>query len=66
MNIESYHLSASDVETSKEVLDWNDVAPTRSFQAGDMIVEGDARWQVIGVRKTSTAKLLLIHLRGDS
>ncbi len=62
MSVETYHLIAYEVETNNEVLNCSGVAPTPRFYKENVIVDGDTRWQVVGVRKTSTEKLWLVDL----
>jgi hypothetical protein len=63
MNVEPYHLIAYEVGTDSEVLNWPNVAPTRRFRKGDVIEEGNTRWQVTGVRNTSTEQLWLVDVK---
>jgi hypothetical protein len=63
MNLSPYHLIAHEIGTDTVVLDWPNVVPTRRFQRGDVISEGDAQWQVVGVRNTSTEQLWLIDVK---
>ena len=58
----TYDLVAFELETNKEVLNWFGVLATRRFRAGDVIMNRDIRWHVVGVRNTSTEKLWLVDV----
>jgi hypothetical protein len=61
--LKTYRLVAYELGTDREVLNWPDVAPTRRFQRGDIIKDGNAAWEVVGVRDTSTESLWLVDVR---
>jgi hypothetical protein len=61
---ETYQLIGYEIETNREVLNWRSVAPTRRFHRGDVIEDGVMRWQIIGVRRTSTQYIWLVDLKG--
>jgi hypothetical protein len=63
MNLTAYHLIAYEVGTDIEVLNWPNVVPIHRFNRGDLIGEGDAQWQVVGARNTSTEQLWQIDVK---
>jgi hypothetical protein len=63
MESKAYQLTGYEVGTDREVVNWPDVGPTRRFWRGDVIEDGTARWEIIGVRNTSTENLWLVEVR---
>jgi hypothetical protein len=63
MNERAYRFIAHEVGTDVEILYWRDVFPTHRFHRGDVIEECDAKWEIVGVRDTSTEGLWLVDLR---
>jgi len=64
--MKTYQLIGYDVETGKEVLNWGNCADISRPVAGltpSVIEHGGHKWQVIGVRTTSTREVHRIDVR---
>ena len=65
--IKKYHLIAYDSETGEEVCNWPNCADTGHRPAAgltpDVIQHEGCKWQVIGVRTTSTPEVHQIEVR---
>lgn len=63
MHMKAYRLIGYEIGTDEKVIDWRDVIPTWRFQRGDVIEDGAARWEVVGVRQRSTEDRWLVDVR---
>jgi hypothetical protein len=63
MNPKTYRFVGYEVETGSAVIDWPAVGPSRRFHRGDVIEDGSAQWEVVGIRNTSTEELWQVDLR---
>ena len=62
VKIESYRLIAYDVETGKVVLDWPDYS-IHYPEAHHILENGSDKWEVVGVRQTTTPLVRHIEVR---
>ena len=58
-----YQLIGYELGTNNEVVNWPNVVPTRRFQKGDVIEDGSTKWEVVGVRDTSTESIWMVDVR---
>jgi hypothetical protein len=61
--MKTYRFIVYEVETDDEVVNWPNVLPTHRFHRGDVIDERDIKWEVIGVRSSSTEEVWLVDVK---